>query len=126
MVDDQALRARRARRHRMGDHSLCKRDRCAALRAGVPVELPTAGEGLELVSAYRCALEDAGRLGSPEGVTVMHLATLLAEGKHTAAGAASLSRELRAAMEIALRGAPRQADALDELAARRDRKTFGA
>lgn len=79
-----------------------------------------------LVAAYRKQLDDADRLGTPDGAHVMLLAGLLAAGDHTASGAASLSRELRAAMEVALRGAPRQADRLDELADRRHRKASGA
>src|SRR5690349_21601838 len=72
-----------------------------------------------LVGVYRQTLETAGRLGTPEGAHVMHLANLFENGQHTAAGAASLSRELRSAMEQALRGAPKQADAMDELEKRR-------
>jgi hypothetical protein len=79
-----------------------------------------------LVVSYRTVLEKADRLSTPEGAHVMHLAALFASGQHTAAGAASLSRELRAAMESALVDAPRQADALDELAERRTRKATGA
>lgn len=56
----------------------------------------------------------------------MHLAGLFANGQHTAAGAAALSRELRAAMETALQGAPQKADAMDELEARRRQKAAGA
>lgn len=78
-----------------------------------------------LVGSYRRQLEQAERLDTPEGAHVMHLVELFATGKYTASGAAALSRELRLAMEVALRGAPRQADALDELAARRDRKVSG-
>lgn len=80
----------------------------------------------ELVAAYRKQLDEADRLTTPDGAHVMLLAGLLAAGAHTASGAASLSRELRAAMEVALRGAPRQADRLDELADRRHRKASGA
>lgn len=85
-----------------------------------------AGPGPGLVGSYRAQLGKAERLETPEGALVMHLATLFASGEHTAAGAASLSRELRAAMDAALRGAPTQADALDELGARRRRKATGA
>lgn len=79
-----------------------------------------------VVAAYRRQLEDAERLDTPDGAHVMLLAQLFAAGNHTAAGAASLSRELRAAMEVALRGAPVKADKLDELAARRAAKAEGA
>jgi hypothetical protein len=80
----------------------------------------------QLVASYRRRLETAERLGTPEGEHVLLLARLLATSEHTAAGAASLSRELRAAMEDALRDAPREADKLDELAARRAAKVAGA
>lgn len=79
-----------------------------------------------LVASYRKQLETAERADTPEGLHVLHLAALFASGQHTAAGAASLSKELRAAMEFALRGAPRAADALDELSARRTQKAAGA
>lgn len=80
----------------------------------------------KLVRIYKDQLDAAGRLDSPEGAHVMHLATLFAAGNHTAAGAASLSKELRAAMEDAMRGAPKKADLLDELASRRAQKAAGA
>lgn len=89
--------------------------------AGEPVE-----ESPGLVASYRAQLEAADRLDSPEGALVMHLARLFEAGQHTASGAASLSRELRAAMEEALKGAPAKADSLDELAARRQAKVSGA
>lgn len=80
-----------------------------------------------LVASYRRRLEAVERLHTPEGEHVLFLAELLAAGSgHTAAGAASLSRELRAAMEEALRDAPREADRLDELEERRRKKAAGA
>jgi hypothetical protein len=79
-----------------------------------------------VVAAYQRQLTDADRLETPEGAHVMHLARFFGAGNHTAAGAASLSRELRAAMEVALKGAPVKADKLDELAARRAAKAEGA
>lgn len=81
---------------------------------------------VSLESTYREQLESAGRLDTPAGALVMHLATLFANGQHTAAGAAALSRELRAAMEVAVRGAGLQGDAVDELLERRRRKATGA
>ena len=74
------------------------------------------------MAQYRQRLEAADRLDSPEGSHVLHLATLFALGQHTAAGAASLSKELRAAMDAAMKDAPRAGDALDELHERRQRK----
>lgn len=89
-----------------------------------PVEAKPQGVGL--VATYQTRLKVADRLATPEGEHVMLLAEMLAAGGHTASGAASLSRELRAAMEEALKGAPTSADALDELATRRERKASGA
>lgn len=85
-----------------------------------------AEDGSPLTRAYRRQLTDAERLDTPEGQHVMHLVALFDTDGHTAAGAASLSKELRSAMELALRGAPKQADALDELSQRRSRKASGA
>lgn len=94
-----------------------------------PRDAPTPTPGSEIpavAEAYRKQLEMAERLDTPEGAHVMLLAMLFANGQHTAAGAASLSRELRSAMETALRGAPKAADAVDELTARRRQKAAGA
>lgn len=81
-----------------------------------------------MAASYEQRLEAAGVLESPEGSHVMLLARLLEDGvgSMTAAGAASLSRELRAAMEAALKDAPAEADVLDELSARRQQKAAGA
>lgn len=91
-------------------------------------DLPDLGEPETppLVAMYRQQLETAERVASPEGAHVLHLANLFASGQHTAAGAAALSKELRAAMEMAMRGAPKAADALDDLARRRQMKASGA
>jgi hypothetical protein len=95
------------------------------------IKLPTTAasdqsEPTGLVASYRQRLEEAERLNTPEGEHVLLLANLLAGSGHTAAGAASLSRELRAAMEEALKHAPRAADKLDELQERRRMKAAGA
>lgn len=94
------------------------------------IQLPKAevaeGEPTGLVASYRQRLEEAERLNTPEGEHVLLLANLLAGSGHTAAGAASLSRELRAAMEETLKHAPRAADKLDELQERRRMKAAGA
>lgn len=79
-----------------------------------------------MVARYRQRLEAAGRLDTDEGQHVMHLATLLASGTHTASGAAALSKELWRARDEALRDAPRAADAVDELEERRNRKASSA
>lgn len=69
------------------------------------------------VGAYRRELAAAGRLESPQGALVMQLAELLDAGRgaHTAAGAASLSRELRAAMAEAMADAQPEADVIDRI-----------
>lgn len=89
-------------------------------------ELPRDAGEPPLVTAYRKELAAADRLDTPSGASVMHLAVLFAAGSHTAAGAASLHRELRAALEVALRGAKTKADAMDELAERRRFKASSA
>jgi hypothetical protein len=38
LPDSGALRVRRSRAHKAGDHSLCRR--CAAVRSGLPTQLP--------------------------------------------------------------------------------------
>jgi hypothetical protein len=91
-----------------------------------PAEAEAPDPAPSLVGAYRKVLADADRLDSPEGASVLHLAALFENGQHTASGAAALSRELRAALDVAMAGAPKQPDELDELAARRDRKVSGA
>lgn len=90
------------------------------------IELPEHAKPTQLADSYRKQLSDADRLDTPAGVTVLHLAQLLENGNHTAAGAASLARELRAAMDVALRGAAKQGDEIDELTARRRAKTDSA
>lgn len=78
------------------------------------------------MASYLKQLEAVDRLDSPEGAHVMLLAGLFATGSHTSSGAASLSRELRAAMDAALQGVPPAADRMDELAKRRQQKAAGA
>lgn len=131
MADSGALRARRRRAHLRGDHRLCRPDRCPGA-PGVPsitpvsrpIEAPSSPvePPAPLVEAYRARLKACGRADTPEGQHVIRLAEALSRMADSAAGLASLSRELRLAMEAALAGAPRQGDALDELAGRRRRR----
>lgn len=86
----------------------------------------TAPVRASLVESYRKQLEAAGRLDTPDGALVLHLATLFTSGDHTASGAAALSRELRAATEVALRGSATREDSIDELTARRRAKASSA
>ncbi len=82
-----------------------------ALAEAVGAAAPRTG----LVDALRRQLEAAGRLDTPEGALVMELAELMAagRGKHTASGAAALSRELRAALVDALKHAEPEGDVID-------------
>lgn len=108
-------------------------ERCRPPRNQQPspqvIQLPERSVGVGaprgLVDAIRQSLEAAERLGTSEGAQALMLAEMLASGSHTASGAASLSRELRAALQDALAGAAKAADRLDELAARRGRKASG-
>mgnify|MGYP001309527631 CR=1 FL=1 len=98
------------------------------------IELPAAEEALpggraaSMTDAYREKLAAVGRLETPEGAHVMHLVRLMESGVEgmTASGAASLSRELRAAMAEAMKDAGSATDSLDELAKRRQAKAGGA
>jgi len=125
MADDQALRQRRSRMHRQGDHSLCLAKRCptVALRqAPVTVLPPTELPESDLVRVYRRELEEHGRLDTADGEHVMKLVRRMDQDEYTASALAALSRELRAAMEQALRGAAGASSALDELRARRAKR----
>jgi hypothetical protein len=77
-----------------------------------------------LVAQYRAELAEAKRLDTPAGQHALFLAEMLAAGKHTASGAASLSREVREAMAVAMKGAGKP-DAVDELTARRRARGVG-
>lgn len=83
-------------------------------------------EDQNLIDRYTAELEEAGRLDTPDGAHVMLLARLLARGGHSASGAAALSRELRTAMNVALRDLGSDGgDLVDELARRREEKLAG-
>lgn len=80
-----------------------------------------------LVDSYRRRLEEAERLDTPEGQHVIRLAEALSRMSDTASGLASLSRELRTAMEAAMEGAAPSGgeDWFDELARRRNQRLGG-
>ena len=80
IADSEALRARRARRHRAGDHSLCKR--CAAVKS--PAEPP-------------------GELGEPTS-ELRDLAARLAAAHRAEPGNALLARELRLTLQSLMSG----------------------
>jgi hypothetical protein len=75
MADSDALRMQRSRRHRAGDHSLCKR--CAAVRAATKPDPPVV---------------------DPEAV-MRQLAGQLAAACRADPGNATLARELRMTLE---------------------------
>lgn len=79
-----------------------------------------------LVGSYRRQLEEADRLDTPLGQHALALAHILAVGRGTPSGLATISRELRETMTAALRGAGGPGSAVvahrDEVAARRARR----
>jgi len=112
----------KTKRSRFCDRIECKRERDRVWRAerragGVVLPLPAPdGETDDLAAATRKRLEDAGRLGSPEGHSAMFLAERLMRGaRDSGSSVAALHREYRAAMELALKDAERAADPIDQL-----------
>lgn len=79
-----------------------------------------------LVAAVRAELEAADRLDSALGQQAVALAQHMASPFDTGSARAAVSRELRAVMDAALADAPKAADALDELASRRQQKASSA
>lgn len=79
--------------------------------------------GTVLVDAVRGELSGAGRLGTALGEVVLMLATRIEAGQDTGSAVAALTREMRASLAEAVKGAnaPRSslASYRDELAARR-------
>lgn len=94
--------------------------------AGPTAVAPVPDGEAPVVVRYRKALADAGRLETPRGEHVLMLAQSISTGAHTAAGMASLSRELREAFDKAIVGATQVADPVDEFTARRLGKVVGA
>lgn len=87
---------------------------------------PTPPLSQTLVNATRRQLEETGRLDTYLGQQALALASVLAVGKGTPSGLATISRELRETMTAALRGAGGPQSAVlrhkDEVAARRARR----
>ena len=79
-----------------------------------------------LVSMTRRELEEAGVAETVNGQIALRLAEKLSQPGDTGSAMASLARQLSAAMSKALASGTKKADALDELAAWRDRKASGA
>lgn len=75
-----------------------------------------------LVAATLTKLRGCNRHESPEGILALQLAHDIGSGGHSAAGLASLSKAYRDALDAAVKGAPRAADAVDELMERRRRR----
>lgn len=86
-----------------------------------PAEATALEPSSSLVDATRAELVAAGRLDSMLGQQALVLAGRIGSPFDTGAGMAALSKELRALMLEATKGAAVAADPLDELRARRDR-----
>lgn len=72
-----------------------------------------------LVAAVRAQLVDAGREATVDGVLALELAGRIVDKMTTGAAVATLSRELAATLERAVRGARVEADPVADLTARR-------
>jgi hypothetical protein len=79
-----------------------------------------------LVATTRRELDEAGVADSVNGQIALRLAEKLSQPGDTGSAMASLARQLSTAMADALASGTKKADALDELAAWRDRKASGA
>jgi hypothetical protein len=75
-----------------------------------------------LVAATISELAAAEKLGTTLGQQAVRLAERMVAGSETGSAVASLSKELRATMAEALKGAQQAGDPVDEIRARRDRK----
>ncbi len=89
-----------------------------SLPVGAAPPTPDAPTG-SLAAATREALGAVSRLDCPEGALAVMLAAQLDAGGHTGSQTAALSKEYRAAFEVAAKGATGAASSLDQLRARR-------
>ena len=120
MGDSAALRQRRSRAHRRGDHSLCAHpDQPPALRM-VPQPKPAPGPvwhpskpSTGVLEAVHAELAQVGRESSYLGTVALALAGKIDDSKGSQ-GVPQLAKELRETMEKALAGAT-QAGRLLEL-----------
>lgn len=87
-----------------------------------PLPVALVESGFSLVDSTRSVLVDADRLNSVAGQAAMVLAEQIVSGAHSGAGFAALVKQLHATMDVALEGARRVADPVDELLARRVRR----
>lgn len=94
---------------------------------GVPTLPVPESSSSTLADVVRRDLEDAGRLETVPGQLAVALAERLVSAGTTASSLATLSKELRALMAEALIGVkPRELDAVDEIAARREARAASA
>lgn len=84
-----------------------------------PAEAPPSETSGTLTEATRESLAAVNRLDCPEGALAVMLATQLDAGGHTGSQTAALSKEYRAALDVAGKGATGAASTLDQLRARR-------
>lgn len=100
-------------------------------RMSVPAEVPAEAaapspEAAAVVEVTRRQLEAAGQVETVLGRQALVLAGRLGSTRETGSAVAAVSRELRAVMAEAMRGIAAEADPLDDLRARRDRKRAAA
>lgn len=110
------------------DAKFCKPTcRKRGLRGALVTLLPSAPAESGLVAAVRAELVKADRLDSAMGQAALGLAERLTSAADTGSAVASLTRELRATLEVATAGARVAASPLeqarDELAERRRRSS---
>jgi len=79
-----------------------------------------------LVATTRRELDEAGVVDTVQGQVALRLAEKLSQPGDTGSAMASLARQLSASMAEALASGAKKSDALDELAAWRERKASGA
>ncbi len=128
--DSAALRARRARRHKAGDHSLCSRARCSARRGVAAQEpsprpaVPVSGSGVSGAVAEMLAADE------PDQRAVLAQVALRLAGEIDAPElSAPVVRELRLVLaQLCGREPGRTDDSLDEVARKRTerRRRFAA
>jgi hypothetical protein len=107
---------------------ICKKAAFRERGGAQVVRLGTEGDRPEIagtVAAISAELKRTGRFDTYLGQAAMKLAERV-DNATAVMGFAALVKELRSTMDEALKGAPRAADQLDELEARRERKFAGA
>lgn len=116
MADSDALRARRRRWHKSGNHELCRGcDAQQVLSGG------SDNSDGPVSAAHRAELERMGLLETSEGQVAIALAGLL-DAQKGAMGAAATATRLLTLMADLRRRQPAAATPLDELRERRNRR----